>query len=50
MKYLEDYSIGERMSLGSHLFTAEAIKAFAVRFDPQRFHMDEAEAERRKSA
>ena len=46
VKYLEDFAIGERMELGSHLFTAQAIKAFASRFDPQRFHLDEAEAER----
>lgn len=46
MKYLEEFSLGERVELGSHLFTAAAIKSYALRFDPQRFHVDEAEAER----
>lgn len=31
---------GERHTLGSHLFEAEAIVAFARKFDPQRFHVD----------
>ena len=30
--------------LGSYLFTAEAIVAFAERYDPQRFHLSDAEA------
>jgi len=30
----------ERLTLGSHRFTAEAIVAFARQFDPQRFHVD----------
>lgn len=46
MKYFEDIVVGERTELGSHRFLAEDIKAFARRFDPQRFHVDEAEAER----
>ncbi|NWG26887.1 MAG: dehydratase, partial [Pseudorhodoplanes sp.] len=41
MKYLEEFSLGERVELGSHLFTAAAIKSYALRFDPQRFHVDE---------
>jgi acyl dehydratase len=39
--YLEDHKVGERTVLGSHTFTAEAIKAFAREYDPQRFHLDE---------
>ncbi|MBW8853354.1 MAG: MaoC family dehydratase, partial [Bradyrhizobium sp.] len=35
-----------RRELGSFTFTAEAIKKFAVQFDPQAFHLDE-EAGRR---
>ena len=31
---------GQRLELGEHLFTAEAIVAFASRYDPQRFHVD----------
>ena len=44
MKYLEDIAVGEKAVLGSHLFTAEEIKAFAARFDPQAFHLDEEAA------
>jgi hypothetical protein len=44
MRYFEDMSVGERTELGSHTFTAEEIKAFAQKFDPQRFHVDEAAA------
>jgi acyl dehydratase len=36
---------GDRIEMGRHLFTAEAIVAFASQFDPQRFHVD-AEAAR----
>jgi acyl dehydratase len=44
MKYFEDIAVGERASFGSHTFTAEEIKSFAARFDPQSFHVDEAAA------
>ncbi|HEU5018021.1 MAG TPA: MaoC family dehydratase [Pseudolabrys sp.] len=44
MNYFEDVAIGEVMALGGHTFTAEEIKAFALRFDPQPFHTDEAAA------
>ena len=44
MRYFEDMSVGERTELGSHTFTADEIKAFAQKFDPQRFHVDEAAA------
>jgi acyl dehydratase len=46
MKFFEDIAIGERYELGSHTFEADAIKAFARRFDPQAFHLDEAAAAR----
>lgn len=46
MNYFEDLQLGEREELGSHTFTAEAIKAFAARFDPQPFHLDEDAAAR----
>ena len=46
MKFFEDISVGERRRIGSHLFTAEEIKRFARAFDPQPFHLDEAQAER----
>jgi len=45
MMTLDDYlETGRTIDLGSHLFTAEAIKAFAAKFDPQRFHIDEEQA------
>jgi acyl dehydratase len=44
MKFFEDIEIGETAELGRHTFTAEEIKAFAVRFDPQPFHVDETAA------
>lgn len=43
---LDEYlKIGETIALGSHTFTADEIKAFAAKYDPQRFHMDKREAE-----
>ena len=44
MKFFEDIAVGERFELGSHRFVADEIKAFARRFDPQPFHLDEAAA------
>ncbi len=46
MSYFEDMTVGERIELGSHNFTADEIKAFARRYDPQLFHLDEAAAAR----
>jgi acyl dehydratase len=46
MKFYEDIQIGERTEIGRQTFTAETIKAFATRFDPQPFHLDEAAAAR----
>ena len=37
--------IGETVVLGAHLFEADEIKAFARKFDPQPFHVDEKAAE-----
>jgi acyl dehydratase len=44
MKYFEDIKIGDAEDLGRHTFTADEIKTFARRFDPQLFHVDEAAA------
>jgi acyl dehydratase len=44
MKFFEDIEVGEKRTLGRHTFTAEEIKAFGERFDPQPFHVDEAAA------
>jgi acyl dehydratase len=40
------FRIGETITLGSHTFEAEEIKAFARKFDPQPFHVDEEAAAR----
>jgi acyl dehydratase len=45
MIYFEDFHVGDREELGSHTFTAEEIKAYARRYDPQPFHIDESSAE-----
>lgn len=42
-EYLE---IGVTRTLGSHTFQSGEIKAFAAKYDPQPFHLDEAAAER----
>ncbi|MEO4001360.1 MaoC family dehydratase [Mesorhizobium sp. CAU 1732] len=41
----EYFALGKTITLGSHTFGADEIKAFAAKYDPQRFHMDEKEAE-----
>jgi len=46
MKFFDDVVVGERFEVGRHTFTADNIKAFARRFDPQLFHLDEAAAAR----
>ena len=45
MRYFEDLQFGVVSVLGRHTFTTEDIKAFAKRFDPQLFHLDEAAAQ-----
>ena len=42
--WFEDIEIGAERQLGSHLFTREAIIAFARAYDPQLFHIDEEAA------
>ncbi len=42
--WFEDLEIGRKTVMGSHTFTAEEIKEFAQKFDPQPFHLDEAAA------
>jgi len=41
----EFLDIGVTVTLGFHKFEPEAIKAFAAKYDPQPFHMDEKKAE-----
>lgn len=43
MRFFDDIRVGDRVELGTHLFTADDIKTFARQFDPQRFHVDEDE-------
>jgi acyl dehydratase len=47
-RWFDDLEIGERRELGSYLFTADEIIAFARIFDPQPFHID-AEAAKHSS-
>src|SRR5262245_61515253 len=42
----EFFGIGVTTVLGSHMFEADAIKAFARKYDPQPFHVDEDAAKR----
>src|SRR5215207_11050012 len=41
MRFFDDIRIGDKVTIGSHLFTAEEIKTFAGQYDPQPFHLDE---------
>jgi len=41
MKYLEDFSAGQVLHFRSAPMSADAIKAFASEWDPQRLHTDE---------
>ena len=42
--HYEDFPLGRQFPLGPHIVTAEEILVFAREFDPQRFHLDDAEA------
>ncbi len=42
--YFEDLELGRVTELGRHTFTADDIKTFAAKYDPQPFHMDEEAA------
>lgn len=44
MSYFDDIEIGAVAELGTYHFEREAILAFARRFDPQPFHLDEEAA------
>jgi len=43
MLFFEDIAIGRRREVGSFTFTADEIKRFARKYDPQRFHLSEEE-------
>jgi acyl dehydratase len=40
-RYFEDFSVGERLPLGTKKITRAEIIAFAAEFDPQPAHLDE---------
>jgi len=42
--FLEDLSVGQRFVSGTYELTADEIKAFAAKYDPQPFHLDEEAA------
>ncbi len=42
IKFYEDFVIGEENVLGSQAFTREEIIAYAIAYDPQPFHLDDA--------
>jgi acyl dehydratase len=42
--YLEDFHVGEQFDGGTVSVSADEIKAFAAKYDPQPFHMDEEAA------
>ncbi len=44
MRYFEDFKVGEIIPCGSRTVSKEEIIAFALQFDPQPFHIDEAAA------
>ena len=46
MKFFEDIQVGDVFEVGRYTFTADNIKNFATRFDPQSFHVDEEAAAR----
>jgi len=41
MRFFDDIRVGDKVTLGTNLFTAEEIKTFARQYDPQPFHLDE---------
>jgi hypothetical protein len=43
-RYLEDYAVGQTFASGRMRVDKERIKAFAAEFDPQPFHLDDAQA------
>src|SRR5438270_9444292 len=42
--FLDDLHVGQRFTSGTHAIDEAQIKAFAIQFDPQPFHLDDAAA------
>lgn len=45
MRYLEDFTVGQKFGSGRITVKQERIKSFAAEFDPQPFHLDEGAAQ-----
>ena len=45
-RYLEDFVVGQTFSSGRAGITREEIPAFAAKFDPRPFHLDETAAQK----
>jgi len=45
-RYLEDFVVGQTFGSGRARVTREDIQAFAAKFDPQPFHLDETAAQK----
>ncbi|MCU0494712.1 MAG: MaoC family dehydratase [Chloroflexaceae bacterium] len=45
MRYLEDLHVGDGFTSDSYTVTEQEIVAFASQYDPQPFHLDQAQAE-----
>lgn len=44
MRFFEDIEVGSEEQIGAYTFTAEEIKRYAAKYDPQPFHVDEEAA------
>ena len=44
MQYFEDIPVGQKHAFGSYAVTREEVLEFAEKYDPQGFHLDDAEA------
>ena len=44
MAFFEDFAVGQKRSFGRYEVTREEVIAFASRYDPQPFHLDDAAA------
>lgn len=44
MRYFEDFQVGQVHELGSYVLTREELIAFAQKYDPQPFHVDDEAA------
>ena len=44
MQYFEDIPVGQKHAFGSYQVTREEVLAFATKYDPQAFHLDDEAA------